>query len=127
MITDFAGNSRGKTIELIPINCNKILFIGMNTDNYVYTLHLLIHKIRAYCIGPALWMYHHAYDSLSIFQFQPMKSTTNTLGITFRVDSESHMELFDVSTDTKEDGNPSVFVKSGQLNYGRQLNRPGLS
>jgi hypothetical protein len=54
-----------------------------------------------------------------------MKSTTNTLGITFGVDSKSRMELFDVSTDAKEDSYP--LVEAGQLNYSRQLNDAGPS
>ena len=54
-----------------------------------------------------------------------MKSTTNILGITFGMNSESHMKLFDISTDAKEDGYP--LVESGRLNYGRQLDHPGLS
>ena len=115
-----------KKIELIPINCNKILLIvhGFEVRQNCYTLRLSIHEIRAYRVGPILWTKFQGYGS-NAFQMQPMKSTTNTLGITFGLNSESHMELFDVSTDTTKDG--PLFVKSGQLNYGRQLSRhPGL-
>jgi len=71
----------------------------------------------------SLWTYHdHVYLNS---QLQPMKSTTNILGITFGMNSESHMKLFDISTDAKEDGYP--LVESGRLNYGRQLDHPGLS
>ena len=110
--------------ELIAINCNKFLLIGKGIvggsygtpDRYL--LHLSIHEIHAYRVGPALWTYDD-YGYSNIFGLQPMKSTTNTLGITFGVDSKSHMELFDISTDAEKDSYP--LVKSGQLNYGRWL------
>ena len=93
------------------------------TRNY-YTLHLSIHKIRAHRVGRALWTYHD-YGYSNIFQLEPMKSTTNPLGITFGVDSTSYMELFDISTDVGKDSYP--LVESGRLNYNRKLKHPSLS
>ena len=118
------------SFRLIPINRNRILLIGKTFEESYYDdttwhfLHLSIHEIHSYRVGPALWTYHH-YGHSNIFQLQPIKSTTNALGITFGVHSKSRMELFDVSTDGKKDSYP--LVEAGQLNYGRQLNGAGLS
>jgi len=133
MITNPERTSIDRKFELIPINCNKILLIGRSFEGrnydddgapYRHFLHLSIHEIHAYRVGPALWTYHD-YVYSNIFLLQPMKSTTNTLGITFGVDSERHMKLFDISTDAKKDSFP--FVKSGRLYYGRRLDHPRLS
>jgi len=116
---------------LIPINHNRILLIGKTHEESYYTdetwhyLHLSIHEIHSsYRVGPALWTYDD-YGHSNIFQLQPMKSTTNALGITFGIDSEDRMELFDVSTDAKEDSYP--LVEAGKLNYSRHLNDAGPS
>ena len=115
---------------VIPINGNRILVIGQSLEESYYTdeiwhyLHLSIHEIHSYRVGPALWTYHH-YGRSNIFELRPMKSTTNALGITFGVHSKSHMELFDISTDGKKDSYP--LVEPGQLNYGRQLDGAGPS
>ena len=115
---------------VIPINGNRILLIGRSREKSYDThetwhyLHLSIHEIHSYRVGPALWTYHH-YGHSNIFYLQPMKSATSALGITFGVHTSSCMELFDVSTDGEEDSYP--LVEAGQLNYGRQLNGPGQS
>jgi hypothetical protein len=93
-------------------------------DDYWDYLRLSIHGIHSYRVGPALWTYDH-YGHSNIFELQPMKSTTNALGITFGVHSESHMELFDISTDAKKGSYP--LVEAGKLNYGRKLNKRGPS
>ena len=93
-------------------------------DTTQYFLHLSVHEIHSYRVGPALWTYHK-YGHSNIFKLQPMKSTTNALGITFGVDSTSCMELFDVSIDTKEDSYP--LVKAGKLSYSRKLDDTGPS
>ena len=117
------------SFRLIPINRNRILLIGKSfeesyhDDETWHYLHLSIHEIHSYRIGPALWTYHD-YGHSNIFQLQQMKSTTNALGITFGVYSTSFMELFDVSIDTK-DSYP--LVKAGKLNYSRKLNDTGPS
>ncbi|KIJ95327.1 hypothetical protein K443DRAFT_11464 [Laccaria amethystina LaAM-08-1] len=90
-------------------------------DGENWHLHLSIHEIHSYRVGPALWTYHN-YGGSDILELQPMESTTNALGITFGLHSESRMEVFDVSTDAKEDSDP--LVKAGQLNYSRKLNNP---
>jgi hypothetical protein len=118
------------SFTLIPINRNRILLIGKSheesyvTDETWHYLHLSIHEIRSYRVGPALWTYHN-YGHSNILELQPMKSTTNSLGITFGVHSKSRMELFNVSTDAKEDSYP--LVEAGQLNYSRQFNDAGAS
>ena len=118
------------SFRLIPINRNQILLIGKSFEKSYYTdetehyLHLSIHEIHSYHVGPALWTYHD-YGHSNIFQLQAMKSTTNALGITFGVDSKTRMELFDVSSDAKKDRYP--LVEAGQLNYSRQLNGAGPS
>ncbi|KIJ95325.1 hypothetical protein K443DRAFT_683104 [Laccaria amethystina LaAM-08-1] len=124
MITRLQSTSYGNSFSLIPINRNQILLIGTcheesydNDDTWDY-LHVSVHEIHSYCVGPALWTYHN-YGRSNIFQLQPMKSTTNALGITFGVDFKSHMKLFAVSTDTKD---RYPLVEAGQLNYSRQLN-----
>jgi len=112
---------------LIPINRNRILLIGKSSSLRHETcdyLHLSIHEIHSYRVGPALWTYHN-YGHSNIFQLQPMKSTTNALGITFGIDFKDHMELFDVSTDAKENSYP--LVEAGKLNYSRHLNDAGPS
>ena len=120
----------GNNFMVIPINRNRILIFGQSREDSYYTdetwhyLHLSIHEMHSYRVGPALWTYHH-YGRSDIFQLQPMKSTTNALGITFGVDSRSRMELFDISSDAKERSYP--LVEAGQLNYGRQLNGKGPS
>ena len=130
MIAMLENTSMLKSFTLIPINHNRILLIGKSFEKSYYDdttrhyLHLSIHEIHSYRIGPALWTYHK-YGHPNIFQLQSMKSTTNALGITFRVDSETHMELFDISTDAQEDSYPLVNV--GQLNYSQQLNGTGSS
>jgi hypothetical protein len=117
------------SFTLIPINHNRILLIGKSHEESYYDdetwdyLHLSIHEIRSYRVGPALWTYHD-YGHSNIFKLCPMKSTTNPLGITFGVHSESCMELFDISTDAK-DSYP--LVKAGQLNYGREVKGTGPS
>jgi hypothetical protein len=118
------------SFTLIPINRNRILLIGKSheesyvTDETWHYLHLSIHEIHSYRVGPALWTYHN-YGHSNILELQPMKSTTNSLGITFGVHSKSRMELFNVSTDAKEDSYP--LVEAGQLNYSRQFNDAGAS
>ena len=118
------------SFRLIPINHNQILLFGQSREDSYYTdetwhyLHLSIHEIHSYRVGPALWTYHH-YGRSNIFQLLPMNSTTNALGITFGVHSKSRIELFDVSTNGTKDTYP--LVEAGQLNYGRQLNGAGLS
>ena len=61
MITNPERTSIDRNFELIPINCNKILllgssFEGRNFDDegapWRYFLHLSIHEIRAYRVGP---------------------------------------------------------------------------
>ena len=117
------------SFRLIPINHNRILLIGKTFEESYYDdttwhyLHLSIHEIHSYRVGPALWTYHN-HGRSNIFQLQPMKSTTNALGITFGVHRTSRMELFDVSTDGK-DSYP--LVEAGQLNYSRKLNDTGPS
>ena len=111
--------------ELIAINCNKFLLIAKGLEGggdetpVRNLLHLSIYEIHAYRVGPTLWTYDD-YSHPNTFHLQPMKSTTNTLGITFGVDFKSHMDLFDISTDAEKNSYP--LVKSGQLNYGRWLN-----
>ena len=118
------------SFTLIPINRNRILLIGKSfeqsyhDDETWHYLHLSIHEIRSYHVGPALWTYHD-YGHSNIFELQAMKSTTNALGITFAVDSKTRMELFDVSSDAKKDRYP--LVEAGQLNYSRQLSDAGPS
>ena len=118
------------SFTLIPINRNQILLIGKSfeqsyhDDETWHYLHLSIHEIRSYHVGPALWTYHD-YGHSNILQLQPMISTTNTLGITFGVDSKSCVELFDISTNAKEDSYP--LVEAGKSNYNRQLNGAGPS
>ena len=117
---------------VIPINRNRILLIGQcleesyHDDTTWHFLHLSIHEIHSYRIGPALWTYH-GYGHSNIFKLRPMKSTTNALGITFGVHSKSRMELFDVSTNAKEDTYGYPLVEAGQLNYSQQLNGKGPS
>lgn len=124
-IASLQHTSMAISFTLFPINRNQILLIGMTFEESYYTdetwhyLHLSIHEIHSYRVGPALWTYHD-YGHSDIFALQPMKSTTNALGITFGLDFTSCMELFDVSTDAKEDRYP--LVKAGQLKYSRQLN-----
>jgi hypothetical protein len=130
MITTLQQTTMGDGFSLIPINRNQILLIGKtdeksyDSDETWHFLHLSIHEIHSYRVGPALWTYH-SYGYPNIFELQAMKSTTNALGITFGVDSKSHMELFDVSTDAKEDSYP--LVEAGQLNYSRWLYGTGSS
>ena len=117
---------------VIPINGNRILLFGASreerydTDETWQYLHLSIHEIHSYRIGPPLWTYQ-GYGHSDIFELQPMKSTTNPLGITFGLHSKSRMELSDVSTNAKEDAFGYPLVKAGQLNYRRQLNGKGPS
>ena len=119
------------SFRLIPINRNQILLVGISYEKGSYVvktwhyLHLSIHEIHSYRVGPALWTYHN-YGYSNIFELQPMKSTTNALGITFGVDSKSYMKLFNISTDTKEDCHYPL-VEAGQMNYSRQLNGSGPS
>jgi hypothetical protein len=129
MIATLQQVSMGISFTLIPIHRNRILLIGQCHEESYYDdqtwdyLHLSIHEIHSYHVGPALWTYH-SYGYLNIFQLRPMKTTTNALGITFGVHSQSCMELFDISTDAK-DSYP--LVKAGQLNYGREINGTGPS
>ena len=132
LIATLEFTSMGNNFMVIPINRSRILLIGQcleesyHDDTTWHFLHLSIHEIRVHSfrIGPALWTYHD-YGHSNIFQLQPMKSTTNALGITFGVYSKSRMEQIDVSTDAKEDDYP--LVDAGQLNYSRQLNGAGPS
>jgi hypothetical protein len=130
MIAALRQVSMSISFTLIPINHNQILLIGKcheesyYDDDYWDYLHLSIHEIHSYRVGPALWTYDH-YGHSNIFQLQPMKSTTNALGITFGVHSESRMELFDISTEAKKGCYP--LIEAGQLNYSRKLNNGGPS
>jgi hypothetical protein len=104
--------------ELIPINGNRILLFA--TSSLINAeagrcLHLSIHEICSYRFGPALWTYHGDGHS-NIEGLHCMKSTTNTLGITFGLSSRGHMELFDIDI---EGDYPLIEV--GRMNYDQRL------
>jgi hypothetical protein len=82
-------------------------------------LHISIHEICSCRFGPALWTYHGGGHS-NIERLHWMKSTTNTLGITFGPSCKGHMELFDIDVEGEY-----PLIEVGRMNYDQWLSDDG--
>ena len=100
-------------------------------------LHLSIHEIRSdHRVGSALWSFNGCIDHFDKgCDLQLIKSTENTLGITFWVRSADHWKLFDISTTETDASINFPLIESGRIDFDLELKwtlvledlEPGLS
>ena len=108
-------------ISFVPIKGSRILLFAkykeiFSRSNY---LHLSIHEIRSdHRVGSALWSFNGCVDHFDKgCDLQLIKSTENTLGITFWVRSADHWKLFDISTTETDASNNFPLIESGRIDF----------
>ena len=110
-----------RKISFVPIKDNRILLFAKYCDWSITEsyLHLSIHEIRSdHRVGPALWSFNDSIDDhFNIRDLVLIKSTENTLGITFWAPFDDHWKLFDISTTETDTSNNFPLIESGRIDF----------
>ena len=126
-------------MSFVPIKGNQILLFAHYFGRKIPTrryLHLSIHEIRTdHRVGPTLWSFKGSVDGhFNLLDLKLIKSSENALGITFWVQFNDHLKLFDISTTETGASNHFPLVESGRIDFdlkfklaGRPLDNSGLS
>ena len=104
-------------MSFIPIKGNRILLFA-KYEGLTYQ-HLSIHEIRSNNrVGRTLWSFNgNIDDCFHDFLWEPIKSTENALGVTFRRWFDGHWKLFDISTTETDTSDISPLIESGIMDF----------
>ncbi|KIJ90595.1 hypothetical protein K443DRAFT_686667 [Laccaria amethystina LaAM-08-1] len=116
-------------ISFIPIKGNRILLFAKYVKNNPKTyLHLSIHEIRSdNRVGPTLWSFDgDVHSRFDLYNFVPIKSTENALGITFGEQFNDHWKMFDICTTDTDASDNFPLIESGRIDFGLKFKSESL-
>ena len=93
--------------------------------NEVSHLEFSIHEIVHYRVGPALWIYRGDSDKPDLDDLKPLRSPTDTFGITFDRNCIFQMKLFAMRFDGRRYGH--LLIDEAELLHSHRETDPGLS